>query len=128
MFERTPTSVVHAAGVEALGFGSAVVASGVVVKLQSNVEDTSVAPVTIAVRVTSCLTTSVPPAGLTWTTTWLAFDLLHALPHRQAAAATNRMLFEMFRHFITTVSPAFARLSLVFGRCIPKVSQHKKTN
>src|SRR6266849_9043119 len=36
------------------------------------------------------------------------------------------MLFEMFRHFITTVSPAFARLSLVFGRCIPKVSQHKK--
>jgi hypothetical protein len=113
MFERTPTSVVHAAGVEALGFGSAVVALGVVVKLQSNVEDTSVAPVTIAVNVTDCVTTSVLPAGLTWTTTWLALlPPPQALTHRQAAAAANRMLFEMFRHFITTFSPAFARLSL----------------
>src|SRR6266850_1003252 len=121
MSPRVPTApfaVVHAAGVEALGVGSAVVALGVVVKLQSNVEDTSVAPVTTAVRVTDCVTTSVPPAGLTVTTTWLALDLLHALHHRQAATATNRMLSEMFRHFITTVSPAFARLSLIFERCI----------
>ena len=69
---RTPTApfaVVQAAGAEALGFGSAVVALGVVVKLQSNVEDTSVAPVTTAVRVTDCVTTSVPPAGLTVTST-----------------------------------------------------------
>ena len=113
MFERTPTSVVHAAGVESLGFGSAVVALGVVVKLQSNVEDTSVAPVTIAVSVTDCVTVSVPPAGLTVTTTWLALlPPPHALTHRQAAAATNGMLFAMFRRFITTVSPTFARLSL----------------
>src|SRR5882724_8547711 len=64
-----PFALVHAAGVEALGFGSAVVALGVVVKLQSNVEDTSVAPVTIAVRMTPCVTDSVPPGGLTWTAT-----------------------------------------------------------
>src|SRR5712692_8193084 len=39
------------------------------------------------------------------------------------------MLFEMFRHFITTFSPAFARLSLhcrTLYRLIPKVSQHSK--
>jgi len=66
---NVPVHACARSGRQALGFGSAVVALGVVVKLQSNVADTSVAPVTIAVRVTSCFTTSVPPAGLTWTTT-----------------------------------------------------------
>jgi hypothetical protein len=54
-------------------------------------------------------------------------DLLHALPHRQAAAAANRMLFEMFRHFITTVSPTFARLYVIFGRRVTEFPRSRKT-
>jgi hypothetical protein len=52
-----------------LGLGTAVVGLGVVVKVQLKVEETFAAPVTIDVKVTDCVTTRVPDAGVTVTTT-----------------------------------------------------------
>jgi hypothetical protein len=124
VLERTPVSVVHAVAADGLGFGTAVVGFGVVVYVQAKVADTSVAPVIIAVKVTDCVTTSVPDPGLSVTTTWLAADLLHALPHKLATAATASMLFEIFRHFMPTVSPTllpFVILPHLVHRRVPKL-------
>src|SRR5437879_4245043 len=65
MLERAPTAgsplavlaVSQAKGAEGVGLGTAVVGFGVVVKVQSNVADTSVAPVTVAVIVCDCVGT-----------------------------------------------------------------------
>jgi hypothetical protein len=112
VLERTPVSLVHGAAADGLGLGTAVVGLGVVVKVQSKFAETSVEPVIIAVNVTDCVTTSVPDPGLSVTTTWLEAVLLHALPHKLAAAAAISMLFEIFRHFIPTVSPTFLRSAI----------------
>src|SRR5580693_1355270 len=72
MLERTPTApfaVVHAAAAEGLGLGTAVVALGVVVNVQAKSAARFVEPVTTAVNVTDCVTTSVPDPGVTVTTT-----------------------------------------------------------
>jgi hypothetical protein len=116
VLERTPVSVVHSAGVDAFGFGTAVVGTGVVVNLQSKFADTSVAPVMIAVNVIDWVTTSVPDPGLNVTTTWLAAVLLHPFMNKPAAAAATSMLFEIFRHFIPTVSPTLMLFAIPFHR------------
>jgi hypothetical protein len=80
----------------------------------------------IAVKVTDWVTTSVPDPGLSVTTTWLAADLLHALAHKQAAAAATSILFEIFSNFIPTVSPTFVRFAILphlLQRRVPKLGR-----
>jgi hypothetical protein len=120
--ERTPTAgsppavfaESQAAEAEGLGVGVAVVGFGVVVKEQSKVADTSVAPVTVATIVCDCVGTITENDPETVTSTWLAALLLpHPLTHRLENAAASRMFLALFCHFITTVSPAFARFASV---------------
>src|SRR5215475_11528720 len=66
MLERAPTlpatlASSHALGSDAFGLGVAVVGSGVVVKVHLKSEETSVAPVTVAVMTSDCLGTSMGP-------------------------------------------------------------------
>ena len=86
-----------------------VVPAGVVevVNVQDHVTDVSVAPVTIAVRVTAWFTTSVPPEGLTDTTITLPLDELPPQPlsNTQAAAIVRLRNFRIFAALILTVSP-----------------------
>jgi hypothetical protein len=69
------------------------------------------------------VTNSVPDPGLKVTTTWLVAVLLHALPHKQAAAATTSILFEIFRHFVPTVSPTLLLSANSFSPAALRCSQ-----
>ncbi len=101
-----PLAVAHAAEAEGVGFGVVVVGFGVVVKEQSNVADTSVAPVTVAVMVCVWVGTVTENWPVTETTTWLAAPLLpHPLTQRPANASANKVFLAFLCHFIPAVSP-----------------------
>src|SRR6516225_8157519 len=62
----------HFFAAEGVGLGVAVVGSGVVVKVQSKLDETSVAPVTVAVMTSDCLGTRTDCGPVTVTATWFA--------------------------------------------------------
>ena len=78
----------------------------VVVNVQDQVTDVSVAPLTVAVSVAAWFTTSVPPDGDTITVTTLPGVLPpqpESATHAAAAARTIKLL--IFRNLIPTVVP-----------------------
>jgi hypothetical protein len=100
-----PCAEVHGAAADVTGV---VVPAGVVVvvKVHDQVTVTSVAPVTVAVRVTAWLTTNVPLAGVTVTT--ITFPLApppQPTSDTHAIAATRVNTLKKLANLIPTVSP-----------------------
>jgi hypothetical protein len=78
----------------------------VVVKVQDQVTDVSVAPVTTAVRFTDCVTTKVPPTGVTDTATTLPADLPpQPASNKPIADASKPKFFTSFAALIDTFPP-----------------------
>ena len=78
----------------------------VVVKVQVQVTEVSVAPVTVARKVIDGLTTRVAVPGLTeTTTTFAAVLLLHPASHRHTEAKPSPASFKIFANLIPTVPP-----------------------
>ena len=78
----------------------------VVVKVQVQVTDVSVAPVTLAKKLTDWLTTRVSESGLTDTTTTFAVPLPpHPASHTDTAAKARAAILEILANLIPTVSP-----------------------
>jgi hypothetical protein len=94
-----------------MGLGVAVVGSAVVVKVHVKLEETSVAPLTVAVRTSDCFGTSTPEEPVSPMVTWLAVLLLPPQPTNAQAAsrlATAAKLVLIRCHFIPTSSPTIA--------------------
>ena len=99
----------------------------VVVKVQVQVTDVSVAPVTLAKKLTDWLTTRVSESGLTDTTTTFAVPLPpHPASHTDTAAKARAAILEILANLIPTVSPKnfslFRRDNQVRGAKLPRLA------
>jgi hypothetical protein len=96
---------VHVAAFVAVGFGTAVVGSGVYTYEHVHVTVSVVVPPTAAVNENACPATTVARPGLTVTVITFAPELPQLAIHNMAQIAANIVAPCMIRTFITDISP-----------------------